>query len=300
MEPEIVRMANRQIDALRGKTRIDLVEDFAYPLPVTVICELLGVPREDEPRFHVWAEAISAATGEQPSANPQDPRQRRDQSAQAIGELRQYMATLVDRDYQQPGSDLLSGLVTDSGPDGAMAPADVLDTGVLLLFAGHETTVNLITNGMLTLLRHPEVLERLRREPDLVIRLIEELLRYEPPVQMIDTRTALADIAIAGTTIPQGSSLILLIASGNRDPARFRDPERFDPDRQDNQHLGFGSGIHHCFGAPLARLESQIALSELARRLENPRLVQDPPPYRESASLRGPRHLLVEIDGVRD
>jgi cytochrome P450 len=208
------------------------------------------------------------------------------------------MAGLAERDRQQPGPDLLSGLVTDHGPDGSMASGDVVDTGILLLFAGHETTVNLITNGMLTLLRHPEVLDRLRREPDLVIRLIEELLRYEPPVQMLENRWTLADIATAGTTIPRGSTVILLLASGNRDPARFRDPERFDPDRADNQHVGFGSGIHHCFGAPLARLEAQIALTELARRLENPRLVQDPPPYRQSATLRGPRHLLVEIDGV--
>jgi cytochrome P450 len=153
---------------------------------------------------------------------------------------------------------------------------------------------------MLTLLRHPEVLERLRRDPDLVIRLIEELLRYEPPVHALSSRTALADIAVAGTTIPRGSPVILLLASGSRDPARFRDPERFDPDRQDNRHLGFGIGIHHCYGAPLARLEAQIALTELARRLENPRLVQDPPPYRQSATLRGPRQLLVDIDGVRD
>jgi cytochrome P450 len=300
MEPEIVRIANRLIDTARGKTRVDLVEDFAYPLPVTVICELLGVPREDEPRFHVWTEAITAGTAgaADSQASPQERQQLRDESAQAVAELRKYMAGLAERDRQQPGPDLLSGLVTDHGPDGSMASGDVVDTGILLLFAGHETTVNLITNGMLTLLRHPEVLDRLRREPDLVIRLIEELLRYEPPVQMLANRWALADIATAGTTIPRGSTVILLLASGNRDPARFRDPERFDPDRADNQHVGFGSGIHHCFGAPLARLEAQIALTELARRLENPRLVQDPPPYRQSATLRGPRHLLVEIDGV--
>ena len=302
MEPEIVRLANRQIDGLRGKTRIDLVEDFAYPLPVTVICELLGVPRNDEPRFHVWTEAIAAGTAgaDDPQASPQERRRRRDESAQAIAELRQYIAALTEHDRQQPGSDLLSGLVTEHGSDGLMAPADVVDTGTLLLFAGHETTVNLITNGMLTLLRHPDVLERLRREPDLIIRLVEELLRYEPPVHALSSRTALADIPIADTTIPRGSPVILLLASGNRDPARFGDPERFDPERQDNQHLGFGGGIHHCYGAPVARLETQIALTELARRLENPRLVQDPPPYRQSATLRGPRQLLVDIDGVRD
>jgi hypothetical protein len=129
-----------------------------------------------------------------------------------------------------------------------MSPVDMVDTGNILLVAGHETTVNLITNGMLTLLRHADVLQRLRRGPDLVIGLVEELLRYEPPVHTLPNRWALADIAIAGTTIPRGSHLILLLASGNRDPARFRHPERFDPDRQDNQHLGFGSGIHHAIG----------------------------------------------------
>jgi cytochrome P450 len=298
MEPGIVHLVNRQIDALRGKMRIDFVEDFAYPIPVTLICELLGVPREDEPRFKVWMEAIVAA--DDPDAQGPQEGRALDQHAQAIAALRQYIEGLIERHRQQPGPGLLSELVNGHGPDGPMSPVDMVETGTLLLIAGHETTVNLITNGMLTLLRHPDVLERLRREPDLIIRLVEELLRYEPPVHMVPYRRALADIDIAGTTIPRGSQVILLVASGSRDPACFRDPEQFDPDREDNQHLGFGSGIHHCFGAPLARLEAQIALPALVRRLENPRLVQDPPPYRQSAILRGPRHLLVEIDGVRD
>src|SRR5258708_2379634 len=217
MEPVIVRLANRQIDVLPGKTRIELVEDFAYPLPVTVICELLGVPRNDEPRFHVWTEAIAAGTAgaDDPQASPQERRRRRDESAQAIAELRQYIAALTEHDRQQPGSDLLSGLVTEHGSDGLMAPADVVDTGTLLLFAGHETTVNLITNGMLTLLRHPDVLERLRREPDLIIRPVHGWQRYEPPVHPLASPTALADIPIADTTIPRGSPVILLLASGN-------------------------------------------------------------------------------------
>jgi cytochrome P450 len=193
---------------------------------------------------------------------------------------------------------MLSGLVTDPGPDGPMSHEELIGTARLLLFAGHETTVNLLGNGMLTLLRHPDLLERLRHEPDLVIGTVEELLRYEPPVQMLPNRVALDDIEIAGTTIPRGSPLTLMLASGNRDPHRFRDPDRFDPAREDNQHLGFGSGVHLCFGAPLARTEAQIALPELARRLENPRLVADPPPYRQSPTLRGPRHLLVEFDRV--
>jgi cytochrome P450 len=167
------------------------------------------------------------------------------------------------------------------------------------LVAGHETTVNLIPNGMLTLLRHPEILQRLRNDPLLSVNIVEELLRYEPPVQLVPQRTCIADIEVRGVTIPKGSRIWLVLAAGNRDPQRFQDPERFDPDRRDIQHLGFGSGIHSCFGAPLARLETQIALSELARRLDNPRLVEDPPPYRQNAVLRGARHLNISIDGAR-
>ncbi len=300
MEPELIRLANRQIDTLRGKISIDIVEDFAYPIPVTMICELLGVPREDQPRLHALAEAIVTGIDLNPQESPEERLRRRDRPAQAFAELERYMTALIERHRQQPGPDLLSGLITDYGPDGLMAPADIVSTGSLLFIAGHETTVNLITNGMLTLLRHPDILERLRREPDLVIRLVEELLRYEPPVQMLPNRTSLADITIAGTTIPKGSPVILLLASGSRDPTLFNDPDKFDPDRRNNIHLGFGSGIHYCYGAPLARLETQIALTELVRRLENPRIVQDPPPYRQSPILRGPRHLLVEIDGIRD
>src|SRR6185436_8586629 len=229
-------------------------------------------------------------------------------SAQAMAELRQYLAELIEARRRAPAKDLLSALATDDGPEGRMTPEELLSTALLLLIAGHETTVNLIANGMLTLLRHPDVLERLRRDPDLVIRTVEELLRYEPPVHFVPWRAALDDIEVAGTTIPAGAQVMLVLASGNRDPDHVRDPDRFDPDRFDpdrfglardnDQHLGFGGGIHYCFGAPLARLEAQIALGELARRLEHPRLVADPPPYRPNPVLRGPLHLLVEFDRV--
>ena len=176
----------------------------------------------------------------------------------------------------------------------------LIATASLLLVAGHETTVNLLGNGMLTLLRHPALLERLRNIPDLIPSTVEELLRYEPPAQFLPKRTTLDEIALAGTSIPKGAFLTLALAAGNRDPARFADPDRFDPERRDNQHLGFGSGIHLCFGAPLARMEVQIALTELVRRLDHPRLVVDPPPYRPSPVLRGPAHLLIEVEGVRE
>ena len=159
--------------------------------------------------------------------------------------------------------------------------------------------MNLITNGTLTLLRHPDVLERLRHNPELVIGIVEEVLCYDSPVQF-RLRTTLTDIEVADTIIPTGASVILILASGSRDPERFPHAEHFDPERQDNQHLGFGGGIHYCVGAPLARLEAQIVLAELARRLDNPRLAVDPPHYRDNAALRGPQHLIVTFDDLKD
>jgi cytochrome P450 len=294
MRPWLTETTSGLIDKLAGRSRVDIVEDFAYPLPVTAICRLLGVPREDQPHFAVWADAFTQAGDPNTGTFEQRTRRRN----QVTAELAQYLNGLADAHARQPGDDLISGLLTDTGPHGPMARGDLLATGALLLVAGHETTVNLITNGMLTLLRHPDVLGRLRREPDMVTGLVEELLRYEPPVQLLTGRATLADIDMAGTTIPAGSPMILVLAAGSRDPRRFPDPDRFDPDRANNQHLGFGGGIHICFGAPLARVEAQVALPLLARRLINPRLVADPPPYRPSPTLRGPRHLLVEIDGV--
>jgi cytochrome P450 len=179
-----------------------------------------------------------------------------------------------------------------------MDDANLVITMILLLIAGHETTVNLITNGTLTLLRHPPELEQLRDHPERATRVVEEVLRFEPPVQFI-TRFALADIEMGDVTIPRGSGIRPILAAGNRDPARFADPDRFDPDRPDNEHLGFSGGIHYCVGAPLARIEGHVALTELARRLVNPRLVDDPPPYRPNAVLRGPSHLLVDFDQLR-
>jgi cytochrome P450 len=306
MVPDLRRIVTGLIDGFDGSTEIDIVDQFAYPFPVTVtvICELLGVPREDEPRFHVWVEAMVAALD--PSARDSEEVQRK--RTAATKDMGLFFAELINAHRRSPGADLLSALATDDGPEGRLTDVQLLATAFLLLIAGHETTVNLITNGILTLLRHPAVLERLRREPELVIHLVEELLRYEPPVHFIPRRAALDDIQIAGTTIPKGSRVVLVLASGSRDAAHVRDPDRFDPDRFNpdrfglargtDQHLGFGGGIHYCFGAPLARLETQIALQELARRLVNPRLVVDPPPYRTNPVLRGPLHLPVAIDGV--
>jgi cytochrome P450 len=294
MVPDLVEIASGLIDDMAGRNQADLVDDFAYPFPVTVICRLLGVPREDEPRFHVWADAIVEAID--PTTGDFATRTRR--SDQAFADLGRYLGELADTRREHPGDDMLSGLVTDDGPEGRLSREELMTNAALLLFAGHETTVNLITNGMLTLLRHPDVLQRLRRQPDLAIRVVEELLRYEPPVQFLTNRAALDDIDIAGTTIPRGAPITLVLAAGSRDPDHVPDPDRFAPEREYLEHLGFGGGIHYCFGAPLARPEAQIALTELVRRLQNPRLVTDPPPYRPSPLLRGPRHLPVTFDRI--
>lgn len=284
MRGELSAMASSLADRLEGKSRVDIVDDFAYPLPVTMICRILGVPHEDEPRFHVWAEALVAAidpTGQTQAGN-------------AKQEMLEYIAGLIAERRANPRDDMLSELTHDDGPEGRLTAAELGINAIMLFIAGHETTVNLIANGTLTLLRNPDVLERLRREPDLMPNAIEELLRFEPPVHMLAQRTPLDDIEVGDVTIPKGSQLILAIAAGNRDPRRFDDPDHFIPDRRDIQHLGLGSGVHSCFGAPLARLEGQMALTELISRLPNPRLVEDPPPYRPNAVLRGPRHLLVD------
>ncbi|MFJ8076944.1 cytochrome P450 [Streptomyces sp. NPDC096176] len=296
MREELHGIVSGLIDGIDGTDRFDLVDQFSYPFPVTVICRLLGVPREDEARFHVWADTIAASLDPDPGA---DPAERGKTSHDARMQLGMYLAGLIEERRKNPGDDMLSELATLKSEDGTMTTIELLSTAALLLIAGHETTVNLVTNGMLTLLRNPDVLQRLRTDPRLAVPIVEELLRFEPPVQLVPQRTTITDIEVRGVTIPKGASLWLVLASGNRDPQRFEDPNRFDPDRKDIQHLGLGSGIHSCFGAPLARLEAQFALSELARRLENPRLLEDPPPYRQNAVLRGPRHLSIACDGIR-
>ena len=298
LEPAIQEKVDELIDALGDRSQVDLVDDFAYPLPVSVICKLLGVPVEDEPRFHGWADGLVNALGARFQQGDPHVQELAEAGIKAFAELTAYLGELIEARRADPRSDFFSRIVNDDGPDGQMDQPELVGTAFLLFLAGHETTVNLIANGMLTLLRDPELLERLRGDLGVARRLVEELLRYEPPVQMLPNRTALAEITVGEVTIPAGSEVVLLTAAGSRDPAIFDDPERFDPDREDNQHLGFGGGIHYCFGAPLARLEGQLALRALATRLQNPRLVDEPPPYRPSPILRGPRHLLVELDGI--
>ena len=294
----VEKQVHELIDRCRGRDTVCLVEDLSYPLPVAVICDLLGVPEKDEPQFHDWATQL--ATALEPDARHDE--ESHGQIVATFDAISDYMRALIREKRRRPADDMLSGLANGGGSGNGsrkarMSDIDLIATAILLLVAGHETTVNLITNGMLTLLRHPDELAKLKADPERAPRLIEELLRYEPPVHF-RTRKALGDIDIAGQTIPKGAPVILVFAAGSRDPARFSDPDRFDPDREDNQHFGFGGGLHYCVGAPLARIEAEIALVALCRRLVAPRLIADPPPYRPGASLRGPEQLGIRIAGI--
>jgi fatty acid omega-hydroxylase len=296
MEADCHRVVNNQLDKARGKTRMDVVDDYAYPLPVAVICKILGVPLKDEPKFHAWIETMMAGVDLGPEGATAEGKRLLEKTQASSKELRQYLIELVTRFLREPGESMLAKMAHDAGPDGPMSPAELVSNSMLLLIAGHDSTVNLISHCVLTLLRNPGSFERLRARPELVPGAIEEVLR----LQFFPTRTALADIEIAGTLIPKGSPVFLMYGAANRDPSRFPNAEEFDPERKDNEHFGWGSGIHTCFGGPLARLEVNVALETFLRRVKNPRLVVDPPPYRPNQIFRGPRHLLIDYDGIRD
>lgn len=301
-EPGIVALCNDLLDGLKAKgdKRFDVVDDYAYPVPVMVICRILGVPLRDEPTFHAWIYDMLSGLDLGPDASTEEGRARVEKG-QASGEaLRSYLAELIDGYLHHPADCLLSNLVNDAdGPDGAMSPQEALSNAQLLLIAGHDSTVNTISNCVLTLLRNPGSFDLLRRRPELIPRAIEEVQRLQSAVQFFPSRSATDDIEIAGAVIPNGAAVHLMYSAANRDPARFPDPGTFDPQRPDNEHFGWGSGIHTCMGGPLARLEVNLALETFLRRVDNPRLVVDPPPYRRSQVFRGPLHLLVDVDDIR-
>jgi cytochrome P450 len=276
---------------LEQRAEFDLVAEFAAPLPVLVICELLGVPGEDRHLFAAWSKALAASLDHLTSPEP-DALQRGDVGAAC---LTAYFSDLVARRRAAPRDDLVSGLVQSA--DGATLSEDeLLATCVLLFFAGHETTTNLIGNGMLALLQHPEQLNMVREAPELAPLAVEELLRFDSPVQRT-ARVALADVELdGGDVIQAGETVTLLIGAANRDRAQFTDPDQLDIDRPNaSRHLSFGAGIHYCVGAPLARLEAQIALAAVARRLPRLQLLDAHPRWRPTFVLRALDALPVAV-----
>jgi cytochrome P450 len=267
------------------------MEQFAYPLPVIVICEMLGVPVEDHERFKGWG--LDIARGLDAILLPVDSEvaQRSMASRRALAE---YFRGLIAERRASPRGDLLSALIAAEEAGDKLSEEELLATCILLLVAGHETTVNLIGNGTLALLRHPAELRRLRERPEIIGSAVEELLRYDGPVQRT-ARIPSADVTIGGRKITKGELVLPFIGAADRDPAQFADPDRLDLTRADNRHLAFGWGIHFCLGAPLARVEGQIAISALVQRLPKLALGTEKPEYRQSLTLRGLKALPVSF-----
>ncbi|MGV9268321.1 cytochrome P450 family protein [Kitasatospora sp. NPDC003701] len=296
--PRIEKLADGLLDGLLDTVAragsADLVSSFALPLPLTVICELLGVPSADHGDFHEWSGEIVAPTSAEAAGA-------------AVAGMTAYFAALIEDKRASPGNDLLSALVAASAPGGGAAdegsvplsPEELLGMAFLLLVAGHETTVNLISGGVLALLTHPDQLAALRADPALVDGAIEEMLRYDGPVGAAAFRFAAEPVELGGTRIAAGDSVLVSLAAASRDPRHFPDPDRFDIRRRPAGQLGFGHGIHHCLGAPLARTEAAIALRALLARCPGLALAADPAALerRPSVMLRGVRSLPVRVAG---
>ena len=282
LRPRIQEVVDGLLDAVAGKGSMEVVEELAYPLPVTIICEMLGAPVEDQQKFKDWSREIARSL-DPDIVLPPDVLRRR---FQAIRAFREYIRGLVRERRQAPREDMISGLIAAEEAGQQLTEEEILTTCTLLLVAGHETTVNLIGNGVLQLLRHPDQLAKLQGDPSLAGDAVEEVLRFDPPVQM-NLRIALEDRQFDGVNVEKGTSVVLLIGASNRDPSHFPDPDRFDIIRGDDRHLSFGFGSHFCLGAPLARLEGEIALRTLTQRFRGFALPKETPPYRENIVLRG-------------
>lgn len=292
LQPDISSLVDGLLDRVAEKGQLEVVEDFAYPLPVAVICRLLGVPLEDEPQFS-RASALLAQALDPFSTITGVPPEVANERQQAGTWLREYFHGLIDRRRSRPGDDLLSGLIAVEESGDQLTEEEIVSTCNLLLIAGHETTVNLIGNAMLAMLRNPDQWTALGADSERAPTIVEETLRYDPPVQLAG-RIALADMMIGDIAVPAGDVMMLLLAGANRDPAEFDHPDVFDPDRKGLRHLGFGRGAHYCLGAPLARLEACVALSAVTARFPKARLDSEPR-YKANVTLRGMSQLMVEV-----
>lgn len=282
---QIQTITDQLLDAVQERGTMDMLADFAVPLPVTVIAELLGIPESDRHLLRPWSQDI-VTMYELDHTQEQEHR-----AIQAAVEFSAYLRDLARERREHPQDDLITALALVQEEGDRLTEDELVATCVLLLNAGHEATVNVIGNGMFALLSNPDQFDLLKRQPDAVPTAVEEMMRYDTPLQLF-RRWVLEDVTYKGHQFKQGTEIALLFGSANRDPARFDNPDVLDVTRRDNPHISFSLGIHYCLGAPLARLELQIAVAILLRRMPNLRLVE-PPQYRDSVVIRGLRELKV-------
>jgi pimeloyl-[acyl-carrier protein] synthase len=282
LRPRMEAIVDELLDEVAGAGTMDVIEQVAFPLPVIMIAELLGVPASDRDLLKGWSVPLARTIDPMDNISPEFVNEIAGAGLAFIS----YFAQLINERRTSPSDDLLSGLIAAEEQGDKLTQEEVIVNLILLLIAGHETTTNLIGNGMLALLRHPAEMAELRDDPSMIKTAVEELLRYDSPVQL-DARTALEDVEVAGVMIPKKEQPILLLAAANRDPAEFPDPDRLDLRRAPNAHLAFSSGIHFCVGASLARAEGQVAINAILRRMPNIALADDSPPYKENVTLRG-------------
>jgi cytochrome P450 len=284
MRPRIAAIVDEILDDVDVRGEIEVVDDLAFKLPVTVISEMLGVPMEDHEQLRSLPAVAVAAL------DPRDNFEMLLPAAEGLRAMRTYFDELVEKRRGDLGDDLLSAMIAAEDEGDRLSHDELLDTMLLLFAAGHETTVNLISGGMLNLLTHPAELERLVADPSLITTAVEELLRFGPPVQFT-ARTTTTEVELCGQKMQRGTELIVMLAAANRDPSVFDDPDTLDIGREDNRQLSFGGGIHLCLGAPLARVEAQEAIGRLVRRFPGLRLVDSQVEWKPTTTIRGPARL---------
>lgn len=286
LRAHITELVNGMLDDVAGNKEMDVIADLAYPLPALVICELMGVPLEDRDLFRGWSGDVA------PILDPWLPPGALEKAMGTLGNFALYFLGLMEKRREAPQDDLVSALLAAENEKDRLANDELMALCVLVFIAGHETTQNLIGNGLLALLRNPDQMSKLSNDPSLAKSAVEELLRYDSPVQLT-ARTATAEIEVGGTVIPEGELAVVLLGAGNRDPAVFTDPDRLDITREKTSVLSFGAGAHFCLGAGLARLEGQIVFNALLSRFPNLELATDEPQWRDTITLRGLHSLPV-------
>jgi hypothetical protein len=290
MRELIKSVADELLDKVIAAGRMNMIADFANPLPAIITAKMLGVPVDDHQQLGVWVIDIAEVLG-----NFQHHPKRMAEIVRSLEDLKRYVATKMDEQRRCPSGGLIHSLMEAEVEGNRLTDDEVIANAIITLIGGHETTTNLIASGFLTLLNEPQSLGQLRSHPEIIGSAVEELLRFESPVQHT-ARIAPSDMQLGGKTIRKGSKVVAVLAAANRDPARFPDPDRLDLLRPDNRHVSFGWASHFCFGAPLARMEGQIAFYTLVRRLSNPALLDKTWEWRSNAGLRGLTSLNISFE----